>query len=49
MFSRKIQNCGLSSGTRLKWRPDGAIRGKGRQVVGKVGEWVCGEPTHPRL
>jgi hypothetical protein len=33
----------------LKWRPDGAIRGKWRQLVGKVGEWVCGKPTPPRL
>jgi hypothetical protein len=35
--SQKIQNYGLSSGAWLKWRPGGAIRGKGRQLVGKVG------------
>jgi hypothetical protein len=42
-------NCGLSSGAWLKWRPGGATRGKGRQLVRKVGEWVCGEPAPPRL
>jgi hypothetical protein len=26
-------------GTWLTWRPGGAIRGKGRQLVGKDGEW----------
>jgi hypothetical protein len=26
----KIQNCGLSSGAWLNWRPGGATRGKGR-------------------
>jgi hypothetical protein len=45
----KIQNYDLSSGAWLKWRPGGATRGKGRQLVGKVGEWVCGEPAPPRL
>jgi hypothetical protein len=33
----------------LKWRPGGATRGKGRQLVGKVGEWVCGKPAPSRL
>jgi hypothetical protein len=33
----------------LKWRPGGAIRGKWGQLVGKVGEWVCGKPAPPRL
>jgi hypothetical protein len=47
--SLKIQNCDLSSGTWLKWGPGRATRGKGRQLVGKVGEWVCGEPAPPRL
>jgi hypothetical protein len=47
--SLKIQNCGLSSGVWLKWRPGGTTRGNGRQLVGKVGEWVCGEPAPPRL
>jgi hypothetical protein len=36
--SLKIQNCGLSSGAWLKWRPGGATREKGRQLVGKVRE-----------
>jgi hypothetical protein len=39
----------LMVGTWLKWRPGGASRGKGRQLVGKVGEWVCGKPAPPRL
>jgi hypothetical protein len=26
-----------------------ATRGKGRQLVGKVEEWVCGESTPSRL
>jgi hypothetical protein len=33
----------------LKWRPGGATRGKWGQLVGKVGEWVCGKPAPPRL
>jgi hypothetical protein len=45
----KIQNRGLSSGAWLNWRPGGATRGKGRQLLGKVGEWVCGEPVPPML
>jgi hypothetical protein len=32
----------LMAETWLKWRPGGATRGKGRQLVGKVEEWVCG-------
>jgi hypothetical protein len=47
--SKKNQNCGLSSGTRLKWRSGGTTRGKGRQLVGKVGEWVYSKPTSLRL
>jgi hypothetical protein len=39
----------LMAGTWLKWRPGEATRGKGRQLVGKVGEWVCGKSAPPRL
>jgi hypothetical protein len=42
-------NLWLMAGTWLKWRLGGATRGKGRQQVGKVGEWVCGKPAPPRL
>jgi hypothetical protein len=42
-------NFGLVNGTRLKWRQGGALRGKWRQLVGKVGEWVCVKPVPPRL
>jgi hypothetical protein len=42
-------NCGLSSGAWLKWTPGGATRGKGRQLVGKVGEWIYGELAPSRL
>jgi hypothetical protein len=45
----KTQNLGLVVKTWLNWRPGGAIRGKWRQLVGKVGEWVRGKPTPPRL
>jgi hypothetical protein len=45
----KAQHIGLIAGTWLKWRPGGAIRGKRRQLVGMVGELVCGEPARPRL
>jgi hypothetical protein len=45
----KTQNFGLVVKTWLNWRPGGATRGKGRQLVGKVGEWVCGKPAPPRL
>jgi hypothetical protein len=30
---------GLVDETWLNWRPGGTIRGKWRQLVGKVGEW----------
>jgi hypothetical protein len=39
----------LIAGTWLKWRHGEVIRGKRRQLVGKVGEWVCGKPAPPRL
>jgi hypothetical protein len=39
----------LMTETWLKWRPGGATRGKGRQLIGKVGEWVCGKPAPSRL
>jgi hypothetical protein len=39
----------LMARTWLKWRPGGANRGKGRQLVGKVGEWVCGKLAPLRL
>jgi hypothetical protein len=39
----------LIAGTWLKSRPDGAIRGKWRQLVGKVREWVCGKLAPSRL
>jgi hypothetical protein len=39
----------LMAATWLKWRPGGATRGKGRQLVEKVGEWVCDKPAPPRL
>jgi hypothetical protein len=39
----------LIAGTWLKWRPGVAFRGKRRQLVGKVGEWVCGKSTPLRL
>jgi hypothetical protein len=39
----------LIVGTWLKWRPRGAIRGKRRQLVVKVGEWICGKLAPPRL
>jgi hypothetical protein len=45
----KTQYFGLVVMTWLKWRPGGAVRGKWRQLVGKVREWVCGKPAPPRL
>jgi hypothetical protein len=39
----------LITGTWLKWRSGGAFRGKRRQLVRKVEEWVCGKPAPPRL
>jgi hypothetical protein len=47
--SLKTQQFGLLAKFWLKWRPGGANRGKGRQLVGKVGEWVCGKPAPLRL
>jgi hypothetical protein len=35
----QTQHPGLVDGTWLNWRPGGALRGKWRQLVGKVGEW----------
>jgi hypothetical protein len=43
------QHRGLSNGDWLNWRPVGATRGKGRQLVGNVDEWICGEPAPSRL
>jgi hypothetical protein len=40
---------GVNVGTWLNWRPGGATRGKGRQLVRKVREWVCGKPAPSRL
>jgi hypothetical protein len=45
----KTQYFGLVVKTWLKWRLGGAIRGKWRQLVGKVREWECGKPVPPRL
>jgi hypothetical protein len=42
-------NLGLIAETWLNWRPGGAIREKWGQLVGKVGEWVCGKLAPPRL
>jgi hypothetical protein len=39
----------LIARTWLNWRPGGAIRGKRRQLIGKVVEWVCGKPEPPRF
>jgi hypothetical protein len=47
--SLKTQHFGLWIKIWLKWRLGGAIRGKWGQLVGKVGEWVCGKPAPPRL
>jgi hypothetical protein len=41
----KTQHFGLWAKTWLNWRPGRATRGKGRQPVGRVGEWVCGKPA----
>jgi hypothetical protein len=48
-FFKKTQNFGLVVKTWLNWRPDEAIREKERQLVGKVGEWVCGKSAPLRL
>jgi hypothetical protein len=45
----KTQNFGLVDKIWLNWRPSEAIRRKQRQVVGKVGEWIRGNPAPPRL
>jgi hypothetical protein len=45
----KTQNFGLVIKTWLNWRPSGVIRGKWRQLVGKVGECVCGKMAPQRL
>jgi hypothetical protein len=45
----KTQYFGLITGTWLKWRPGGALRGMWRQQAGKVGEWICGKPAPPWL
>jgi hypothetical protein len=39
----------LIAETWLNWRPDEAIREKRRQLVGKVGEWICGKSAPSRL
>jgi hypothetical protein len=43
------QHFGLIARTWLKWRPGGATRRKGRQLVGKVRECVCEKSAPPRL
>jgi hypothetical protein len=45
----KTQHFDLVAGTWLNWRPGRALRGKRRQLVGKVGEWVCGKPAPPKV
>jgi hypothetical protein len=47
----QTQHFGLVDGTWLSWRPSEALRGKWRQLVGKVGEWyvVCGKSAPLRL
>jgi hypothetical protein len=40
---------GVNVRTWLNWRQGKATRGKGRQLVGKVGDWVCGKPAPSRL
>jgi hypothetical protein len=40
---------GLLAKIWLKWRLSRAIRGKWGQLVGKVGELVCGKLSPPRL
>jgi hypothetical protein len=43
------QHFGSVSKAWLKWRPGATTMGKGRQLVGKVREWICGKSTPPRL
>jgi hypothetical protein len=45
----KNSTFGINAGTWLNWRPSGATRGNERQLVEKVGEWVCDKPTPSRL
>jgi hypothetical protein len=45
----KTEKFGLVVKTWLNWRPGGPLGGKGRQLVSKVREWVCGKPAPPRL
>jgi hypothetical protein len=33
----------------IKLETGGTTRGKGRQLVGKVGKWECGKPALSRL
>jgi hypothetical protein len=47
--SLKTQHFGPLAKFWLKWRPGRATRGKWGQLVGKVGEWVCGKLAPPRL
>jgi hypothetical protein len=47
--SLKTKHLSLLAKIWLKWRPDVTIRRKWGQLVGKVGEWVCGKPAPPRL
>jgi hypothetical protein len=48
MFSKNSTPWSLAK-VWLKWRSGGTTRGKGRQPVGKVGEWICDELAPPRL
>jgi hypothetical protein len=47
--SLKLNTLGFITGTWLKWRPGGALRGKWRQLVRNVGVWVCGKMAPLRL
>jgi hypothetical protein len=47
--SLKTQHFGLLAKNWLKWRLDGATRGKWGQLVRKVREWVCGKMAPRRL
>jgi hypothetical protein len=42
----QTQHFGLVDGSWLNWRPRGALRGKWRQLVGKVGEWYVAASRH---
>jgi hypothetical protein len=39
VIDSQTQYFGLVDGIWLNWRPSGALRGKWRQLVAKVGEW----------